>query len=264
MFKLDGLCSVLDKIAPLELSYKLIEKGDYDNSGVIVNSGVEVKRVLFCLDLSLSSVRRAKYLKADTIVTHHPAIYRPIKNLSIEDSSTAPLIKAIRYGMNVISMHLNLDVAEGGIDAFLTETLGGKSFKILEPLDEKYGYGREFDIKSTTLSLFCEQLKQKFQSKKIIFYGKQKGEVKKVASFCGAGASHAISALESGTLSADTVVTSDVAHHEIKAFLDKNVNLVVLPHYVAEEKGFMEFYKKTKKQIENFAECFYFDDKRFR
>ena len=38
MLKLNSLFETLDKIAPLSLSHRLVEKGDYDNSGIIVNS----------------------------------------------------------------------------------------------------------------------------------------------------------------------------------------------------------------------------------
>jgi len=264
MFDLEGFFAILDKHAPLELSKKLIEKGDYDNSGILIKSNKDVKRVLFSLDLSMPVVKRAKYLRADTIVTHHPAIYKPIKNLSYDDVATAPLLKAIRYGMNVISMHLNLDVAEGGIDATLCAKLGGESYKVIEPLDEKFGYGREFEVQKTSLFDFVEKAKDKFESKKIIFYGKKKNTVKKVASFCGAGGNHVINAINKGLITADTIVTSDVSQHEIKDILEAGKNLVILTHYVSEEVGFKEYYKKIKSETGNFAELIYFDDKRFR
>ncbi len=79
MYDLKDFFAILDGIAPIKYSYALIEKGDYDNSGVIVAQNSEVKRVLFSLDLSVGAVKRAKNSKCDTIVTHHPAIYHPLK-----------------------------------------------------------------------------------------------------------------------------------------------------------------------------------------
>lgn len=263
MYRLEQFFAVLDSKAPIRLSEELIRRGDYDNSGILIKCNDNVKRVLFTLDLSESSVKRAKYLRADTIVTHHPAIFYPIKNINI-DGATKEIALAVKNGMNVISMHLNLDCAENGIDATLCAKLKGTAFKILDPIDEKYGYGREFGVENKSLINFVKEIEKEFATHKIIYYGKKNSVIKKVASFCGAGASHALSLLASGKLLADTIVTSDAKHHEIKGIIEKGKNLVLIPHYVSEEAGFKEYAFSIKKEIENFAECFYFDDKRFR
>ena len=52
MCKIKEFLAFLEQYAPLELSYKMIEKGGYDNSGIIVNSGSDVQKVLFSLDLN--------------------------------------------------------------------------------------------------------------------------------------------------------------------------------------------------------------------
>ena len=78
MFKLNQLMEVIEEYAPLSLSRKMIEKGSYDNSGIIVKSGDNCQKILFSLDLSSESVKKAVELKCDTIVTHHPAIYTPV------------------------------------------------------------------------------------------------------------------------------------------------------------------------------------------
>ena len=128
MLKLNSLFETLDKIAPLSLSHRLVEKGDYDNSGIIVNSHENTIKVLFSLDLSKKAVEMAKRLKCDTIVTHHPAIYKPISSISIE-GDTCALLNAIKNNLNVISMHLNLDIATNGIDCCFAESLGAKNIK---------------------------------------------------------------------------------------------------------------------------------------
>ncbi|MBP5686241.1 MAG: Nif3-like dinuclear metal center hexameric protein, partial [Clostridia bacterium] len=130
MYDLRDFFAVLDGIAPIKYSYALIEKGDYDNSGIIVAQNSEIKRVLFSLDLSVGAVKRAKNSKCDTIVTHHPAIYHPLKTL---DGENAALLSAVNGGLNVISMHLNLDVAKGGVDESLAAGLGGANAEILDP-----------------------------------------------------------------------------------------------------------------------------------
>ena len=127
MCNLKDFMAVLEQVAPLELSKKMIELGDYDNSGIIVKNNDTVKKVLFSLDLTENAVDFAVESRCDAIVTHHPAIYAPIKELSF-DGDTKALLKATVSGLNVISMHLNLDIAESGIDAYQI-----KHFSVFNP-----------------------------------------------------------------------------------------------------------------------------------
>jgi putative NIF3 family GTP cyclohydrolase 1 type 2 len=196
--------------------------------------------------------------------THHPAIYSPLKSLSEDDIISAPVLKAIKKGINIISMHLNLDVAEGGIDACLCLGLGGTKYKILDMLDEKHGYGREFSVTPVTLKEYSNRAKKVFGTNKIITYGKPSATVKKVASFCGGGAGHAEKYVINKTTDADLIVTSDMAHHVIKEILDSGKCVMIIPHYASEEYGFKKYYERVVDAIGDQVPSYYFDDKRFR
>ncbi len=258
MFNLDEFMGILESVCPLSLSHKMIEKGSYDNSGLLVKSSEKVEKILFSLDLSLDAVKEAVQLNCDTIVTHHPAIYEPLKSLSIT-GETAPIMLAVKNQINVISMHLNLDIADEGIDQLLCKGLGGENIEILDFVDEKNGYGRQASIKETTLNEFAVKIKQTFTSDKIIFYGNK--VVKKIASFCGSGASQAIECLD--RLTADTVVSSDIPHHHLKTLIENGKNVVIIPHYVSEQYGFNSFYALLTEKLHGKAQTFYFLDKRF-
>ena len=258
MFNLDEFMAIIEGVSPLSLSYKMIEKGSYDNSGLLVKSTEKIEKILFSLDLSLEVVNKAIELKCDTIVTHHPAIYQPLKSLSITDE-TAPIVLAIKNQINVISMHLNLDIADDGIDQLLCKGLGGQNIEILDLVDEKNGYGRQADVEKTTLADFVNHIKKNFMSDKIIAYGDK--EVKKIASFCGSGATQAIECLD--RLTADTIVSSDISHHHLKTLIENGKNVVIIPHYVSEQYGFNNFYALLTEKISGKAQTFYFLDKRF-
>ncbi len=260
MYKIKEFLNLLEEYAPLSYSHRLIERGDYDNSGIIVENHDSINKILFTLDLSEDAVNRALELGCDTVVTHHPAIYMPIKNLSVSGQTRA-LILAVKGGLNVISMHLNLDVAKFGVDYSLATLLGGKKQTILDALDDGVGYGREFKIEPTTIDKFKQTIIKNFGTEKVIAYGN--APVSVVASFCGAGGSHALSVIDSGLTLADTIVTSDLAHHQILAILEKGKNLVIIPHYLAEEYGFNKFYEYCAKKVKNGANAYYFADKRF-
>lgn len=259
MFKLVDLMKVLEKQAPLSLSHKMIEKGHYDNSGVLINTHLDVQSLLFCLDLTEDAINFAKEKGCDTIVTHHPAIYSPIKEISV-DSLTRPIALAVSEKLNVISMHLNLDIADGGIDECLSKGLGAKKAKIIEYVTQKQGYGRLFEVSEQSVQEFVDNIKSTFGSDKVIAYGNKR--VQKVASFCGSGADSALSAVLCGE-EVDTIVTSDIAHHLLKELIERGRNVVILPHYVSENYGFNEFFKVVEKSVSAKVKTFYFEDKRF-
>ena len=262
MFSIKDLYGLIDGYAPFSLSEEMVRRGEYDNSGIILKSHDQVKAVLFSLDLSEDAVKTAKRLGCDTIVTHHPAVYYPVKNLSVDDKTTASLLAAAKNGSNVISAHLNLDAAVNGIDACLAKGLGAKSFRIIDILCEGCGYGREFSLR-LPLNEIKKTIKQNFKTDKIIAYGKRGVTVLKVASFCGGGSSHALDYVKKGITDADLIVSSDMPHHVIKELTEYGKSIIIIPHYVAEEYGFKKFYEKISENLAGKVGSFYFYDKRF-
>ena len=66
MYSINEFLAVLEEFAPLSLSKKMIERGDYDNSGIIVNCHNDIKKVFFSLDLSKEVLEWIdKYKKAE-------------------------------------------------------------------------------------------------------------------------------------------------------------------------------------------------------
>ena len=263
MLTITKLYSLLDEYAPFEISREIISAGGYDNSGIIVKEHENINKILFALDLSVDVVKKAKRLGCDTIITHHPAIYNPINSLDFQDSNTGAILLATKYGMNVISMHLNLDFAPFGIDYYLAEALGGNDAKILEQTSEKTGYGREFCLNKTTLKEFVNKVKKSLNSSKVLVYGSLNFAFNKVASFCGGGSSHALKAVQNGLTDASVIVTSDIPHHVIKEFIERGKALVIPTHYASENYGFIKFYEWISSALKDEVVTYYFDDKRY-
>lgn len=262
MLTLNSLYSIIDQIAPFEISKKIIEEGGYDNSGIIINDHQNVEKILFSLDLSKDALKKAKALKCDTIITHHPAIYSPIKNLD-SDGQTAIIMTAIKQGVNVISAHLNLDFATNGVDHYLAKSCGADQIKVIEKPSYARGYGSEFSLNGITLSTLVKRLKTTLKTNKITVYGSQNLIVDKVASFCGGGSSSAVNAVEKGLTDANVIVTSDMAHHQIKQLVESGKAVVLLTHYSSENYGFNQFYVSLSQILGDKATAYYFEDKRF-
>ena len=260
MYSLNEFFSVLDGLAPIKYSRMMIEKGDYDNSGILLKFSDKVERALFSLDLSIKAVERATRLKCDTVITHHPAIYYPVKGLDAF-GETASVALAAKAGLNVISMHLNLDIATLGIDESLCVGLGGKKYKFFSSLDENAHYGREFAV-GKSVSEFLNGIKKNLGTKRTLFYGNRKDTVVVAASFCGGGAEYALSYTRQGG-AADTIITSDIPHHVLKELTESGKKVIILTHYASENYGFKRFYERVKDKVSGKAEFFYFEDRRF-
>lgn len=270
MYNLDDFFNILNDFAPLSISHKMIENGDYDNSGILVRCHDSVKKVLFSLDLSIWAVEKAISEGADTIVTHHPAIYSPLKSLSIIDTSSKAVVLAIKNNINVISMHLNLDLAKEGIDYYLAKGLGAKELAIIDYLDEQYGYGKQFVV-NNSLNEIIDNIKINFQTDRLLVYGKEgksqdfinnKGK-KVIASFCGGGSSHALNAVLENKTCADIIITSDMPHHVIKQLIENDKIIILITHYASENYGFGQFFNYVKNKTKNIINSEIFTDLRF-
>ncbi len=248
--KLSEIFSVLEReIAPASLSAEYCEKyGMHDNSGVIIDCGELVNGVLFSLDFSPSAVREAKLAGYNLIVTHHPAIFRGVSRINVpEDSFSACLAECLRGGISVISMHLNFDCAPRGIDYHLMRGLGGEREEAVMDMLPHGGYGRVFAVGEKSFEEFADGVRSVFSTERCRFYAAG-GRVKKVASFCGAGADEraAAFAVKNG---ADTVVSADMKHHIVTALLDAGINVADMTHYASEFYGFARIYAAIKQKL---------------
>lgn len=237
----------LEELAPLKLSDEFVKRyGGYDNSGIITPLPDEVTGVIFSLDLTKNAVERATEIGANLIITHHPAIYNPVKKI-VSDSA---LYLAVKRGIGVVSYHLNLDCAVKGTDYYLAIAVGAKTRRILMPLlQPKTGYGSLCDVSDTSVSELVERLKKELNAERISVYGRD-SRVKKIASFCGAGFDEkALELIED----ADVVVSSDVPHHVLLAASEKGIPVINLSHYASEFYGFKKFAEEIieKLKIQN-------------
>lgn len=238
--RLTEIYNIIDSAAPFSLSKEYCEKyGAHDNSGIIVDCGGEIDKILFSLDCSMAAAKRAVQCGAQLIVTHHPAVYYPVSSLKAGE----PVFECVRAGISVISAHLNLDCAPAGIDDRLMRGLGGTSAEhVMHPLSCG-GYGRVYGVGAVPFETFLSRIKHEFATERVIAYGDK--PVKKVASFCGAGfdGESLAFAVENG---ADTLVSSDGKHHLVAEAAERGLNVVLLTHYAAEQYGFYRFHKQLK------------------
>lgn len=135
MPRLEAIIKELEKMAPRYLAES------WDNVGLMVGSpNSKVNKVLCALDLNEEVIQEAISLGANCIVTHHPFIFSPIKQLNLDSGQGKMIQQLIQNHISVYSMHTNYDIAEGGLNDYLAEGLGVKETQVLEVTYEEKLY----------------------------------------------------------------------------------------------------------------------------
>lgn len=115
--QVDNILKLLnEKIAPAKLAY------EYDNVGLLIgDKNTVVTKILLALDISDEVITQAIEQNAQLIITHHPLIFKPIKNILADDRTGKLIQRLIKHDISYIAMHTNLDRAPQGVN----DTLAG-------------------------------------------------------------------------------------------------------------------------------------------
>ena len=202
---------------------------EWDNDGIMCMPDPEkpVKKVLISLDVTEDAVDYAIQNGFDTIVSHHPLIFKSQQSLSMDNYTQKKLIKLVKKGINVMSFHTRLDAVEGGVNDTLCKLLGLKSVVV----DEIDPIGR-IAILDTEASLeeFSESVKDKLESPIVLFSGNN--PVKKVYVCGGDGKDMIPAAIKNG---ADTLLTGRASYNTMIDAKDMGLNIIEAGHFYTEE-----------------------------
>lgn len=198
---------------------------DWDNSGMIVGESLKpVSKIAVVLDITPEAVIQAAEMKADLIVSHHPVIFRATKSFTDND----PAFLLAKHGIAAICAHTSLDIAKGGVNDVLAETLGFENAKQLTE-DGESAIVRIAEIDETTgadLAKLCA--KKLAAGVRIADSGKT---IKRVALCGGAGADFINEVSAAGC---DAYITGDVSHHEFLDAKAMGLTLIAAGHFETE------------------------------
>ena len=222
MVKVEDIFRTLCELAPLELQM------DFDNSGFLVGRGEQpVQRVLLALDVTDEVIDEAIRCGVQLIVSHHPVIFNPVRAVTDTNAQGRRLLKLIERHIAVISMHTNLDIAQGGVNDVLSETLGIQTENVLT----EDGCGRIGSL-DTELSLdeFLLRCKKALSCNGLRYVDAGR-PVRRVAVMGGSGAD---SLERAAALGCDTYVTADIKYHQFQRALELGVNFIDADHFCTE------------------------------
>ena len=203
---------------------------EWDNDGVMccADATTEVKRVLVSLDVTEEIVDYAIDRGFDLIISHHPLIFRPVKNITDSSNVSRKIIKLLESGVAVFSYHSRADKVAGGVNDTLCDLLGIFN---ATPFGEG-GLGRVGEIdEEIALEDFVYRTKQTLGSDMVRF-SDALNPVRRVAVVGGDGKDFVHAAIEAG---ADTYLSGRISYNMMVEAAEMGINLVEAGHYFTEQ-----------------------------
>jgi dinuclear metal center YbgI/SA1388 family protein len=123
--KKERIARIQDLLGLVNTLYPPALAEEWDNAGLQAGDpGAELNRVLLCLDPTEHALDAAREAGAQALLSHHPLIFRPLRNLTPGDETGRILFRAVREGVAVLCAHTNLDRAAPGLNDWLAERVG--------------------------------------------------------------------------------------------------------------------------------------------
>lgn len=200
---------------------------EWDNDGIMCSGNLnkEVNKVLISLDITCKTVEYAVKNGFDTIVSHHPLVFRSQKSLTPTNFTQRKLIELIKNDINVMSFHTRLDAADGGVNDILCRLLSMENVSI-DPQDR---IGRIGYVSNMPLSDFAKGVKEALSAPVVLFSGNR--PVQKVYVVGGDGKDLIDNAI---SLGCDTLVTGRASYNTSVDAEDMELNIVEAGHFFTE------------------------------
>ncbi len=104
-----------------------------DNVGLqIGNVFDDTRGILLTLDISIDAVQKCINEKCNLIISHHPLIFHPLKQINLQEIKGKIIELAIKNNITVYSAHTNLDFSKDGVSFVLAKKLNLTNIDFLE------------------------------------------------------------------------------------------------------------------------------------
>jgi len=126
------IIDVIEQVAPLAL------QEEYDNAGLLLGSPKQqISGVLVCLEITEPVIDEAIKHGLDLIISHHPLIFKGLKQITGRSAQERVIIKAIQNNIALYAAHTNLDYIAEGVNGIIADKIGLKNREILAPVRGK-------------------------------------------------------------------------------------------------------------------------------
>lgn len=222
--------SALEYFAPLPL------QESWDNAGLQVGlTEAEVSGALLCLDVNEKIVDEAVAKGCNLIVSHHPLLFRGLKQIAGADTVQRTVMKAIEQHIAIVSMHTNVDNVRGGVNWKMAEKLGLQQVDFLVSNDGGKGQSGSGAVgmlpEAMAADDFVLLVKKQFDVECALCNQLIRRPIRKVALCGGAGDFLLGNALACG---ADAFITGEMHYHQYFGY-EQQLQICVIGHYQSEQ-----------------------------
>jgi len=228
--KIKQVLSALEQFAPLPL------QESWDNAGLQLGlTEAEVSGALLCLDVNEQIVDEAIRKGCNLIVSHHPLLFRGLKQITDGDYVQRCVIKAVKHDIVIVSMHTNMDNARDGVNWKIAEKLGLENVRFFAPKqvgDIEAGSGVVGDLSEPMEAAdFVRLVKERFQVACAQCNELLTRPIRRVAICGGAGDFLLDDAVTQG---ADAFITGEM-HYHVFFGREQQIQICVIGHYQSEQ-----------------------------
>ncbi|MBU1564652.1 MAG: Nif3-like dinuclear metal center hexameric protein [Proteobacteria bacterium] len=239
--RVKDIISSLNTLAPFNLAEP------WDNVGLLIgNPDQEVTAILAGLDPTTILIDEAISLGANTIITHHPVIFKPLPAIDTSTPDGRLLEKAIINRIAIIGCHTNFDSAETSVSSILATQLGLDNQSPLIPTPQENstytGLGRIGSYQPPiTAAEFLKHVLDILGLESVQVAGVLPNKITTVAVCGGSGSEFAPQAR---MLGAEVYLSAEIKHSTAIWAIENNFCIIDGTHYATEKPAVSFLVKK--------------------
>jgi len=221
---LSRILEIADRLFPLQ------EAEPWDNAGIQIGDPQRlISGITFSLDATPESVCFAAERSCQLLITHHPVIIDPLRTIQPDNLAGKTLLSAARSGVDILSLHTNLDAASGGLNDYLARKLG--LTEIIIPLPARCARLGRLPQPMTVTDLTA-MVARKLEVTHLRVIAQGNAALERVFLASGSGMSYLPEAVRQG---ADAMITGDVRYHAAREAMELGMPLIDAGHYGLEK-----------------------------
>ncbi len=235
----------IDSFAPFS------EQMSFDNSGLIIGDwNKDVFKVGVSLDITMETIKKAKEMNIDLIVSHHPVIFKAKKRFLKGDVA----FELAASGISAICAHTCLDcAADGGVNEVLANLLG---LSKVEPLptaecsSPMVRVGFVGFIGKTNAVALAQLVSDRLSCSEdyCVRYCDGGRDIETVAVCGGSGSSFINEIIDAGI---DALITGDAGYHDFLDAENMNFTLISAGHFETENPVVPVLAKKLQQKFDD-------------
>lgn len=228
--KCSEIINIMEQYAPSFLAES------WDNVGLMVgDTNQNITKILVALDINDEVIDEAIQNNCQMIITHHPFIFKGIKNVTTDTHIGKQIINIIKHNICVYSAHTNLDIAQNGTNDTLLNILNLKKVdNLFENENTKQGLGRVAQLQQpTTFKNLIQTVKSALGLSHLVVCGNMDTNIKKIAVCTGSGGEIDFmnQAIKKGC---NAYITGDLKYHNAQMAKELGLCVIDASHYETE------------------------------